>query len=405
MGTASCSQAERRGADAIGPDAIRKAPGARYWHDKMKVSEASQAVFDGSQCGDTRRVLAALNANGDPNCVNFAGYTALMLAVGGGYREIVALLLQASGNPNYALAGLTPLMIAAASGQLEVSRMLVNCGATSSHVDKKRGWTALHCASERGFADLVRLLIHAGASVDSADWKGTTALMLAVETGHAGVVDALLSSGVNVSLYDMDGHTALTRCSVAQQEACIDLMLKSGTPLNVPHRSTGDTALLISAGLGNNAICRNLLRYQANVNFMNQRRETPLIVAAEGGHAQVAHLLLLAGADVTLQDLNGHTALMHASSAGHASVSAIALDFGANPSCISPIDGNTALTLAAARGHVDVYVVLVGAGAVVRAIVEEDEYEGEGDYEDGDLNSFGPSTAIGVTQAQSATLR
>merc|ERR1719387_488136 len=130
------------------------------------MSAASQAVFDGAQRGDAGRVLAALNANGDSNCVNFSGYTALMLAVGGGYREIVALLLQASSNPNYAVAGLTPLMIAAASGQLEVSRMLVNCGASSSSVDKKQGWTALHCASDRGYPDLAQLLVHSGASVD-----------------------------------------------------------------------------------------------------------------------------------------------------------------------------------------------------------------------------------------------
>merc|ERR550532_2290087 len=57
--------------------------GARYWHDKMQMSSASQAIFDAAQRGDTRRVLAALKAHGDPNCVNAAGYTPLMLAVGG----------------------------------------------------------------------------------------------------------------------------------------------------------------------------------------------------------------------------------------------------------------------------------------------------------------------------------
>ncbi|CAE8633935.1 unnamed protein product [Polarella glacialis] len=64
----------------------------------MQLSASSQAVFEGAQLGDTRRVLAALNAHGDPNCVNFGGYTALMMAVGGGYREIVALLSQRTNN-------------------------------------------------------------------------------------------------------------------------------------------------------------------------------------------------------------------------------------------------------------------------------------------------------------------
>jgi ankyrin repeat protein len=146
------------------------------------------------------------------------------------------------------------------------------------------------------------------------------------------------------------------------------------------------------------------MRYQANVNFMNQQRETSLIVAAEGGHAEVTHLLLLGGADVTIQDLNGHTALMRAATEGHASVCSIALDFGANPSTVSPVDGNTASTLAAAKGYTDVYAVLVAAGSVVRAVVEEeteaDEYEDEEE-----LNSYGPSIAMGYSQSPSGALR
>merc|ERR1719460_2851992 len=113
-------------------------------------------------------------------------------------------------------------------------------------------------------------------------------------------------------------------------------------------------------------------------------------------------MLLLAGADVTIQDLNGHTALMRASLAGHASVSAVALDFGANPSSVSPVDGNTALTLAAAKGHTDVYGVLVGAGSVVRAVVEEEEEIEEDDVED--ANSYGPSAAIGLSQAPHSSM-
>merc|ERR1719375_1613403 len=113
------------------------------------------------------------------------------------------------------------------------------------------------------------------------------------------------------------------------------------------------------------------------------------MAAADGGHTQVAHLLLLAGADVTIQDLDGHTALMRAAAAGHASVCSVALDFGANPSIVSPVDGSTALTLAAAKGNVDVYGVLVSAGAVVRAVVEEEE-EFEEEENEADPDGFGP---------------
>jgi len=138
----------------------------------MRQSTSSQALFEGVQNGDAKKVLNALNAYGDPNCVNVAGYTGLMLAVGGGYREIVALLLQANSDPNYGIAGLTPLMIAAASGQVEVARMLVNCGASSTSVDQETGWTPLHRASHRGHGGLVGLLIQTGTAVDAGALPG-----------------------------------------------------------------------------------------------------------------------------------------------------------------------------------------------------------------------------------------
>merc|ERR1719181_2505901 len=100
--------------------------GTKFYHDKMRISVASQAVFKAAQCGDVRGTLTALNTHGDPNCINSAGYTALMLAVGGGYREISAMLLKAGANPNYALDGLTALMIASAAGSIDIARM-VNC--------------------------------------------------------------------------------------------------------------------------------------------------------------------------------------------------------------------------------------------------------------------------------------
>lgn len=104
MGAAACSDAVRRNAsESIGalPKGRRSTSASsacvrsehhinhKYWYDKMQMSSASQALFEGAQAGDVRRVMTALNAHGDPNCVNYAGYTALALAVGGGYKELL----------------------------------------------------------------------------------------------------------------------------------------------------------------------------------------------------------------------------------------------------------------------------------------------------------------------------
>eukprot|EP00421_Protoceratium_reticulatum_P075670 CAMPEP_0168407410 /NCGR_PEP_ID=MMETSP0228-20121227/26147_1 /TAXON_ID=133427 /ORGANISM="Protoceratium reticulatum, Strain CCCM 535 (=CCMP 1889)" /LENGTH=369 /DNA_ID=CAMNT_0008421077 /DNA_START=76 /DNA_END=1182 /DNA_ORIENTATION=+ len=332
--------------------ALSSSSAARYWHEKMRFP-ASQAVFDGAQRGDVRHVVNALKASGDPNCIASSGCSALVLAVGGGFRELVGVLLQAHADPNCDFAGATPLMAAAAAGHSEVARMLVNCGAKSTPADAESGRTALHRASQRGHAEVARLLLQSGALVDADDKQGCTPLALAAEAGHGEVVRILLCAGATMSTADSEGESAVAKCVANGHEACLECLLKAGAPINAVNRNTGECALLTAARAGNESTCRRLLQFQANANLASQRRETPLMLAAQGGHAKIVHMLLLAGADTTLQDIRGHTALMWAAAGGSAAVVSVLLDFGASPSFASPVDGSTPLTMAALSGHTE----------------------------------------------------
>ncbi|CAK9027221.1 unnamed protein product [Durusdinium trenchii] len=254
-----------------GRGAPREAHTVRHWHEKMMMSAASQAVFEAAQRGDSHKVHTALKAHGDPNCVNFAGYNALMLSVAGGYIEVVAMLLQASADPNRGISGVAPLMIAAASGQLEVSRMLINCGAAATGACEAMGRTALHRAAERGHAEIVRLLVQAGASVDIGDFEENTALMFAALEGHPDVLKVLLCAGASVSLANNAGESALSLCVKSAHEACLETMLRAGAPVNTANRATGNTALAEAAKVGSEALCRRIIQYQANVNCSNSR--------------------------------------------------------------------------------------------------------------------------------------
>jgi len=390
MGASACSDAERMPPLAMKsggmPQAISRVAAAgaakggsssssstikdaRHWHDKMRVSAASQALFVGAQVGDARRVVTALSAHGDPNCVNFAGYSPLMLAVGGAYREVVALLLQAGGDPNYCNAGVSPLMIAAASGQLEVVRMLVNCGADSNTVDSEKGHGPLHRACLRGHNELTKLLVQAGASVDLPDFKGVTSLMLAAGAGYAEVCTTLFCAGAAVHS-DKAGNYTLTKCILAGHETVLGVLLKAGAPVNAASRDTGETALIAASRLGHESMVRALLQYQANVNILSQRRETALMLAAKEGSSQVCQMLLLSGADTTLQDINGYTALMHGAASGGPLTCTTLLDYGACPQVVSPVDASTPLTLASVCGQIDSYRVLITHGAQVGAMEE-----------------------------------
>lgn len=108
--------------------------------------------------------------------------------------------------------GVTALMLAAGMGNLEMVNALIESGA-NIHATDLRGWTALMKALynhdlDRGFPEIVRALIAAGADIETRIVYGTRPLMLAGGYGQAGVIDVLLAAGVDVRAENEGGRTA-----------------------------------------------------------------------------------------------------------------------------------------------------------------------------------------------------
>lgn len=109
--------------------------------------------------------------------------------------------------------GATVLMRAAHLGRLDVVRALVDAGADVNATDE-RGWGALARAVynadlDRGFADVVGVLIERGANVEAPIGYGIRPLMLAAGYGEIAVVEALLAGGADVLARNDGGLTAL----------------------------------------------------------------------------------------------------------------------------------------------------------------------------------------------------
>ena len=71
--------------------------------------------------------------------------------------------------------------------------------------------TALHCATQRGRAEVVRILIEQGASVNAATSTGDTPLHLAAQDQKNGATTTseLIKAGANVILQNSMGWTPL----------------------------------------------------------------------------------------------------------------------------------------------------------------------------------------------------
>lgn len=139
----------------------------------------------------------------------------LSTAIMAGNADLVTSLLQngADGNARDA-TGATPLMLAAGSGNLPVVKVLLAAGVDVNAVDD-RAWGALmkavyNAELDRGFPDVVQVLIEAGANIEAPIAYGVRPLMLAAGYGEAAVVQVLLDAGADFRARNDGGRTALT---------------------------------------------------------------------------------------------------------------------------------------------------------------------------------------------------
>ena len=137
------------------------------------------------------------------------------------------------------------------------------------------GQTALHYASERGFHNIVRLLLEHAPLIDAIDSNEASALWAAARKGHGGIVRILLKGG-----------------------ACPDKKAKDDT-----------TALYHASYEGHHACVYHLVRFGASVNLAKNSGATPLFVASRNGHHRIVKHLLKNGADPTLCQADQRSAL------------------------------------------------------------------------------------------------
>ncbi len=98
-------------------------------------------------------------------------------------------------------SGLTPLMVASGRGNAELVKILLDAGADLFAVDTRAGASALHKACQGGNVEVVRLLVEAGAFVDwVAPTTGHTPLMDALWFKWPAIVEYLLEVGAGLNL-------------------------------------------------------------------------------------------------------------------------------------------------------------------------------------------------------------
>ena len=352
------------------------------------------------------------------------GLTPLHAAAGGGFDDIVQLLLAQGADPHTASAeggltplywaalggcgkivqqllareaavdavdrlGMTALLWAAVGGHQEIVLQLLVAGAVAGHkvpegvslgqqvvlvngalvqFVPKAGTTALHLAAGLGHAQVVIQLLEAGVRVDAEDSQLCTALHYAAGTGHTKVVQQLLAKGAKAAAGDASGTTALHESALRGCVEIVELLLAAGGSPAVLDGMKHNVLHVAAAG-GSEEVVRLVLAAGCSsiVNSRDSSGSTPLYYAAVGGCDKVVELLLAAGAGV--DEVGDSMGVGATCMAWYGTAGPISANGASAPAVVvAPSGGWTILHAAASSGSREVVQMLVDAGAAVGAV-------------------------------------
>eukprot|EP01051_Picozoa_sp_SAG22_P000914 SAG22_NODE_30_length_28348_cov_12.488584_11_plen_682_part_00 len=227
---------------------------------------------------------------------------------------------------------------AAHSGNHQVLKQLLEMRRDLVHMRDSNGFTALSLAAEKGHREAARVLLDAGAEIDTQTSTGNTALMWASARGHTDVVIMLLSRQADTWVANENGDMALMWAASQGHLDITQLVLihmrkqmqgkkekekpstrdgqgwvTFGDPLrmvtkkgmNVFHfAAAGGMAHMLKFFMNDEDVTREEL-----VNSVDRQANSPLHHAALHGRAAAVAVLLENDADVTLTNRKGQTAL------------------------------------------------------------------------------------------------
>jgi ankyrin repeat protein len=182
-------------------------------------SERELASYSGlhaaAASGDVMEIGVAIMARLDPNARDGNGRTPLHVAAFQKRYAAARGLIGGGADPNALDRQQYDIVtIAAVANDLEMLGIALDGGGSAKNITSPYQGTALIAAAHLGHAEVVRMLIAAGAPLDHVNNLGWTALIESIVLGdggarHTETLRHLVEAGANLNLADRAGMTPL----------------------------------------------------------------------------------------------------------------------------------------------------------------------------------------------------
>lgn len=131
-------------------------------------------------------------------------------------------------------SGMTPLLAAVAAGKVEVAELLIKQGADFAkyyhhyETTHQRHATLLHIAAERGYKDMVLMLLERDkydrTFINKVDGHRNTALHCAALAGHKEIIEVLLAHGFDPAIKGANDKLAIGYAFQGKHQDVVDLL-------------------------------------------------------------------------------------------------------------------------------------------------------------------------------------
>jgi ankyrin repeat protein len=233
-----------------------------------------------------------------------SGFTPLMVAAWYGHDDVVSVLLQSGADANRRLAtasyskGVTPLYMAARNGWPKTVMLLLGARADPELARVADESTPLATAAKHGRAEVIQVLLRAGAAIDAVDGGDSTPLLLAAKHGHPAAVELLLQAGAEPNGSTAWRPNALVVAAHQDDVPVIDAFLRvkpACVNMTLPNGATG---LHMAAACGNVAATTRLLDAGANPERCRSDGQTAVSLASANGYDDVREVIVQSLASV-----------------------------------------------------------------------------------------------------------